>query len=260
MQCAPVLRRLSFSVVPFFLWPFPWKAQGPPPPTSAVASIPMEQEHHHHLVFENSYVKAFYVEIPAHDSTLDHRHDLPYVSLPPPAAAAPTPSARPGGGPLPPEPRIGYTAGGFSHAVSNQSDVALRNVAIELLHPQGVAQNRCAEVVRGEPLHDCDRPASPDPLLPSHYTLFETDEIVVEFLALPPDGTFTSRPNSVTLVGGLRGVTTSAPKGVRSRGAFFEPRSGLVWLPAGSTAVFKAAPRGVGHFIAIEFKDAKSVP
>jgi len=261
MLCTPALRRLFFSVVPFFLWPFPWKAQSPQPPrASAVAPIPMEQEYHHHLVFENSYVKAFYVEIAAHDSTLYHRHDLPYVSLPPPAAAGSARSATPQGGLLPPGPEIGYTAGGFSHAVSNRSDVVLRNVAIELLHPQGVARNRCAEAVHGEPLHDCDQPTSSDPSLPSHYTVFETDEIVVEYLALPPEGTFTSSPHSVMLVGGLRGVTTSAPEGVRSSGPFFDPRSGLVWLPAGSATVFKATPGGAGHFLAIEFKDAKPVP
>jgi len=254
-------RRVLFWVAPAFLLPFPLKAQAPqPPPTSRVAPIPMEEEHHHQLVFENSYVKAFYVEIPAHDATLYHRHDLPYVSLPPPAADGLNPPAIVSGRALPPEPRIGYMAGGFSHAVSNPSDVALRNVAIELLHPQGAVRNRCAEVVRGQPLTNCDKPTPLDPSLLSRYTLFETDEIVVEYLALPPDSIFTSTGTSVMLVGGLSGVTTNAPEGSREDGAFFEPRSGLVWLPADSTTVFKPAPGGVGHLVLIRFKDAKSLP
>ena len=208
----------------------------------------MEEEHHHQLVFANSYVKAFYVVIPAHNSTLYHRHDLPYVSLPPPAAV--------GEGPQTPGPRVSYMTGGFSHTVSNSSDVVLRNVAIELVGPQGIARNRCAEAVRGQPLNRCDKPTSPDSSLLSHYTLFETDEIVVEYFALPANQTFTSSPHSVMLVGGLSSVMTTAPEGVRAQGAFLEPRSGLVWLPAGSSESFKAAPAGVGHFIAIEFKDA----
>src|SRR5208337_4567559 len=110
-------------------------------------------------------------------------------------------------------------------------------------------------------LDHCDKPASSeDPSVSSHYTLFETDEIIVEYQALPPNSTFPSRPNLDTLVGGLRGVTTNAQQGARANGAFFEPRSGLVWLPAGSTTLFKAAPGGAGYFIAIEFKDGKPRP
>jgi len=212
----------------------------------------MEQEQHHHLVFANSYVKAFYVEIPAHDATLYHRHDLPYVSLPPPPAKV---SAPPAGASL--EPQVSYNAGRFSHVVTNSSDVALRNVAIELLHPQGAVRNRCADVVRGAPLNDCDKPASPDPSVPLHYTLFETDEIVVEYFVLPPHSIFPPRPNRDMLVGDLRGVNPNAPEAARANGAFFEPRSGLAWLPAGSTAVFEAVSDTIGHFITIQFKDAK---
>jgi hypothetical protein len=216
----------------------------------------MEQEHHHQLVFENSYVRAFYVEIPAHEATLYHRHDLPYVSLPPPVIDAPTRPAGASGRPMAPGPRIGYMPGGFSHTVSNSGETPLRNVAVELLHPQGEAQNRCAEVVRGQPLSRCDKPSSSEPSLPSHYTLFETDEIIVEYHALPPDSTFTASPHWNVLVGDLNGVTADVPAGVRAEGPFFEPRTGLVWSPAGSTTVFKAAAGGAGHFIAIEFKDS----
>jgi hypothetical protein len=261
MLFTPTLRRLSLLLSPFFLLSSPRKVHAPQPPqTPAAAPITMEQEHHHQLVFENSYVRAFYVEIPPHDSTLYHRHDLPYVSLPPPADDAPAPPAGASGRPTPPGPRVGYMAGGFSHAVSNTSDVSLRNVAIELLRPQGAVRNRCAEVARGQPLELCDKPASPDPSLSSHYTLFETDEIAVEYRALPPNSTFPLRPNLDTLVGGLRGVTTNAPLGARANGSFFEPQSGLLWLPAGSTTLFKAAPGGVGYFITIEFKDANPRP
>src|SRR5690242_15324413 len=62
-----------------------------PGPTSQRAPISMEQEHHHHLEFENSYVRVFFVEIPAHESTLFHRHDFPYLSVPPTGADAAMP-------------------------------------------------------------------------------------------------------------------------------------------------------------------------
>src|ERR1700746_2111982 len=59
--------------------------------TSERAPLSMEQEHHHHLEFENSYVRVFFVEIPAHESTLFHRHDFPYISVPPTSADAAMP-------------------------------------------------------------------------------------------------------------------------------------------------------------------------
>jgi len=256
MPFTPDRRSLSLSISLVFLCSLFGKAQAPRPPEAREpAPLPMEQEHHHQLVFANSYVKAFYVEIPAHDSTLYHRHDLPYVSLPPPS----TPAAR-----APADavegPRVSYNPGGFSHAVSNSGDVALRNVAIDLLRPQGAARNRCAEVVSGQPLNNCDKPTSPDPSVPYHYTLFETDEIVVEYLVLPPHSTSTFNPDVDMLVGGLSGVRTNAPEGVRAKGAFFEPRSGLAWLPTGSTAIFETVSEAVGHCITIKFKETTPLP
>jgi len=249
-------RSLPLSIALLFLF-FPFgKRQAPlPPEARGAAVIPMEQEHHHQLVFANSYVKAFYVEIPAHDSTLYHRHDLPYVSLPPPPAPAATRPADAVEG-----PRVSYNPGGFSHAVTNSGDVALRNVAIDLVRPQGAARNRCAEVVGGQPLNRCDKPTSPDPSVPYHYALFETDEIVVEYLILPPHSTFTFHPDLNMLVGGLSGVRTNAWEGVRAKGAFFEPRSGLAWLPTGSTAIFETVSEAVGHCITIKFKEATPLP
>lgn len=205
----------------------------------------MEQEHHHHLVFENSYVKAYYVEIPAHDSTLYHRHDLPYVSLPLPSAA----NAPPGG------PRVGYMAAGFSHTVSNPTGVPLRNVAIELVRPQGSARNRCAEAVRGQPLNNCDKPASPAPSLPLHYALFETDEILVQYWELGRNSAITPADARLDiLVGGLTGIT-EVDAASRSPLA---AQAGLLWLPAGSDTIFKTGTKSGGHFVTITFKDSAS--
>src|SRR5216684_5224699 len=45
----------------------------------APAAVPIPQEPHHHLVLENDYVRVFRVSVPAHDATLLHQHDVPYV-------------------------------------------------------------------------------------------------------------------------------------------------------------------------------------
>src|SRR5579862_4473442 len=127
-------------------------------PSSERASLSMEQEHHHHLEFENSYVRVFFVEIDAHDSTLFHRHDFPYLSVPPMGAGAAMPTPPPAAREGTELPMIGYSPGNFSHTVNNSRDFALRNVAIELLRPQGSVRNRCAQAVRDQPRENCDIP------------------------------------------------------------------------------------------------------
>src|SRR5258708_29511588 len=51
----------------------------------APSAVPIPKEPHHHLVLENDYVRVFRVSVPAHDATLLHQHDVPYlyVSLAP---------------------------------------------------------------------------------------------------------------------------------------------------------------------------------
>src|SRR2546429_90350 len=54
------------------LFAFSLSAQAP-------VAVPIPKEPHHQLVFENSYVRVFRVNIPPHESTLLHQHDLPYI-------------------------------------------------------------------------------------------------------------------------------------------------------------------------------------
>jgi len=62
-------------------------------PQTNEPAIPMREEGHHHLIFQNSYVNVFFVEIPPGESTLRHHHDLPYLSIQPGGADAPEPRA-----------------------------------------------------------------------------------------------------------------------------------------------------------------------
>ena len=215
----------------------------------------MEEEHHHHLVFENSYVKAFFVEIPAHESTLYHRHDLPYVNLPPGGADAV--SLPPGSGAQQGVrgPKASFSPGGFSHAVNNSGDTPLRNVAIELLRPQGTIRNRCIMVVRDQAMELCHAPILSVAIPWHHSPLFETDEILVESWELAPN--VTTKPwhdRLDMLVGGLTGVSITADSGLDSASAL---KGGPLWIPAGSKPVFKTGPDSGGHFVVITFKDGK---
>ncbi|HEY6442775.1 MAG TPA: hypothetical protein VIY66_05480 [Candidatus Acidoferrales bacterium] len=237
----------------------PILAQAPahsPGQTSERASISMEQEHHHHLEFENPYVRIFFVEIPAHESTLFHRHDFPYLSVPPTGADAAMP---PSPGPAGQEtglPMVGYSAGNFSHAVSNSRDLVLRNIAIELLRPQGTVHNRCEQALRDQPKEGCDILEANTATPATRTPLFETDELLVEawhitgHVVTPP----WDDPSDV-LLASLSGVSVTAPGGIDSTHAL---KGGLLWVPAGSRPVFKTDRLGDAHLIVITFKDSSS--
>ena len=214
-------------------------------PTSGPA-IPMRDEGHHHLIFSNSFVNVFFVEIPPHESTLPHHHDLPYISVQPGGAdAAPAPP-----GPL----RIGFSAGNFSHAVTNSGDVANRNIAIELLRPQGTVRDRCAAILPGRTPAVCqDQPlAAAHPV--KRTPLLETDELLAESWEFAPGAAFAPADQGRDiLVAGLTDLQVTGQEGLDSANAL---RGGVLWIHAHSGAVFKSGPNRGGHCIAITFKDS----
>ena len=226
-------------------------AAAPSQRQTSVAPITMEQEQHHHLVFENAYIKAFYVEIPPHDRTLYHRHDLPYLSLSPPLLGSTPPTSS--GGPPSGGPRVGYMAGGFSHTVTNSRDVALRNVAIELLRRQGTVRNRCAQVIPEQLPGTCNKPTLDRSVDSVNYPLFETDEIAVQGWDVAPGATIRPADTRLSmLAGGLDGIVNVIANG-DSR---MVPQAGLVWLLAGSRTGFEAGKDSVAHFVTIVFSDS----
>jgi hypothetical protein len=155
-------------------------------------------------------------------------------------------------------PRVGYSPGNFSHAVSNSRDFPLRNVAIELLRPQGMVRNRCAQVVREQPKEKCDLPEPTAAIPATHVPLFETDELLVEAWRIAPNVTIPPWDDRADiLLASLSGVSVTASGGINSANAL---KGGLLWLPAGSKPVFESTRVGEGHFIAITFKDPGSDP
>lgn len=218
------------------------------------AAIPVESESHHHVVLENSYVRVLFVEIPAHESTLLHHHDLPYVSILPgddnsmPVSATPNAQRRTRAS------GVGYAAGGFSHSVKNPADVTLRNIAIELIHPQGRVRNRCEEAVRGQDFGICE-PMNLDEVRFYKLPAFETDEILVEDWSVRKN--FTSHPMRFPrdmLFAGLTGVTISAGRGIDSASA----PHGILWVPARSKMILETTSEKNGHFYSITFKDSRA--
>lgn len=168
------MRILSFLVL--LLFALCLSAQAP----AAPQAVPIPKEPHHHLVLENSYVRVFRVSVPAHESTLLHQHDVPYiyVSLGP-ADVINAVQGKPEARLVMADGQVGYSRGGFAHIARNESGAPFNNVTIELLKPQGELRNACEKIVPGD-AGQCDlsraAPSGATVIRP----LMETDEVRVD--------------------------------------------------------------------------------
>jgi len=204
-------------------------------------------------VLENSYVRAYYVEVAPHESTLFHRHELPYFGVLLSGGPAPNAPTTPPAAPSQ-APRAIYSPGEISHTVNNPADVPFTNVTVELLHPQGQVRNRCREVVQGQPLEQCDMPAAGQAQGPTHYAVFETGEILVEYWEVAPNVTsqLLVPDESDALVLDLDGASVTAWGGIDSKNA---SRGGVLWIPAGFHPTIKSLSADrPGHCFVIIFK------
>jgi hypothetical protein len=171
-----------FLCSPLLLFAFSLNAQAP-------TAVPIPKEPHHHLVLENEYVRVFRVSVPAHESTLLHQHDVPYlyVSLGP-ADVINAVQGKPEARLVMADGQLGYSPGHFAHIARNESDAPFNNVTIELLKPQGEPHNLCQKVVPGE-LGQCFKEDT-GPLGYASEPLFETQEFRAELITLQPGAKF----------------------------------------------------------------------
>jgi quercetin dioxygenase-like cupin family protein len=146
-------------------------------------------EPHHHLKIENEYVRAYYVEVPPHESTQlhQHDHDYIYVSLGP-SDVVNAPLNKPEVHLQLKDGETHFTRGGFAHVARNLSDAPFRNVTIELLKPQDELQNLCEKIVEGE-LGEC-HPTENRFLSGKPY--FRSAEMAVSVWILKPKAEFTA--------------------------------------------------------------------
>ncbi|HEV1994165.1 MAG TPA: hypothetical protein VGR03_07535 [Candidatus Acidoferrum sp.] len=153
----------------------------------APTAVPIPKEPHHHLVLENSYVRVFRVSVPAHEATLLHQHDVPYVYVAlGPADVINAVQGKPEARIVMADGQLGYSRGGFAHIARNESDAPFNNVTIELLMPQGNARNICAGVVPDAPGPGICEPPRLDARIAHSIILFKTDELVAEHHSLGP--------------------------------------------------------------------------
>jgi hypothetical protein len=124
----------------------------------APTAVPIPQEPHHHLVLENDYVRVFRVNVPAHESTLLHQHDVPYLYVAlGPADVINAVQGKPEAHLVLADGQLGYSPGHFAHIARNDSDLPFNNVTIELLKPEGAPRNLCAQIIPSAANAGCDK-------------------------------------------------------------------------------------------------------
>jgi hypothetical protein len=234
------------------LFAFSLNAQAP-------VAVPVANEPHHHLVFENSYVRVFRVSVPAHDATLLHQHDLPYVyvSLGPADvinAVAGKPEARL----VLADGQVGYSRGGFAHIARTDAGSPFNNVTIELLKPQGEAQNICVEVVPGAEKEHCARSVTEKRGGVSDVPQFRTDELEVSLARLDPDAEqfgFTAFSGTLFVLLSGSGIQTM----VRGKPEETLAVGEVKWLLGGSNTTFSNPAHKDWSYLTIGFKGSEAL-
>ena len=244
------MKPLLFSLL--LLFAFSLSAQAP-------VAVPIPKEPHHHLVFENSYVRVFRVSVPAHDATLLHQHDLPYVyvSLGPADiinAVAGKPEARL----VMADGQVAYSRGGFAHVARTDTGSPFNNVTIELLKPQGEPQNICVEVVPGSEKEICARSVTEKRGGVSDVPQFRTDELEASLARLDPDAeqsSFTAYSGTLFVLlsgSGIQTMVKGKPEETLAVGD-------VKWLLAGSNTTFSNPAHKAWSYLMISFKGSEAL-
>ena len=247
--------RISLAAA-FVLLAFSLNAQAPD-------AVPVSGEHHHHLEIENSFVRAYYVELPPHESTLLHRHELDYifVSLGP-SDIMNAPLGKPELHQALKNEEMHFARGGLVHVARNLSDKPFRNLTIAFVHPQQNVRNRCEKIIDG-PLNDCptsaEATAKSDSVSPGRIPLFETDEIFGELLTLAPHVKHTeAKAKYAALLLGLEDAHLKVH--ITGQSSVKLGSGGILWLPANRDSDFSATGKTPARYILLYFKDSPADP
>ena len=208
-------------------------------------AVPISQEPHHHLVLENEYTRVYDVTVPAHQSTLMHRHDNDYLAvILEPAeiqnavVGRPVTKGRAGKG------EVRFAVAPLTHRLINSGDTPFRNVTIEILKkksgtPKETTPERGLDVGHGG-LSD---------------TVVDNSEVRVQDVQIAAGGMLHKHTHKFPfLVVALSDLDLhNMPQGKPA--AMVHQKAGEVkWTGAGSTHEMMNAGKQQAHFIEVEFK------
>ena len=206
-------------------------------------AVALTHEPHHHLVLENEYTRVFDVKIPAHQSTLMHRHDHDFVAvILDPAdvqiatAGQPATTGRAGKG------EVRYSVAPLTHRLIDNGDTPYRNIVIEILNKRAAQQStpeRGLEIGHGG-LSD---------------TVVDNHEVRVQDVQIAAGGMLHKHTHKYPLlVVALSDLDLhNTPQGKPAN--MIHLKTGEVqWSAAGSTHEMMNMGKQEAHFIEVEFK------
>ncbi|MGZ4833284.1 MAG: hypothetical protein ACXVZQ_10175 [Terriglobales bacterium] len=101
---------------------------------AADSAVPISQEPHHHLLLENEYTRVYDVSLPAHQSTLLHRHDNDYLAvIIQPAEVQNEVVGRPVNTGHAGKGEVRFALAPLTHRLIDTGDTLFRNITIEVL-------------------------------------------------------------------------------------------------------------------------------
>lgn len=222
--------------------------------SEAQRAVSITDEPHYRLIFENSYVRVFRLSLAAHDVTVLHKHERPYVYVPlVPADFVDAVTGRPDAHVIMTSGQVAYSPGGFSHTIRTDAGSVLDSITVELLKPQSNPQNTCAEIVSGPPIYYCPTTAADKKDGSSNLPLFKTGETDV---ALQWYGQNTSQAGITYYLGtlivilsgsGLQTAEKGKPQGQLSVGS-------VLWLLAEAPAFINNPSGEPWSYLSLSFE------
>jgi hypothetical protein len=148
--------------------------------TVALPGVPITQEPRHHLVFQNSFVNVYEIEVTPGYATLMHQHD--YDNLFVVFGDADLTNVVAGENPIKLDVRdlgIHFERKPYAHIIANNGKLPFRSITIELLQTQGQFTSFHSSI------NDALAAASPDGDGIRQGRVLETDEVQVGAVVVP---------------------------------------------------------------------------
>ena len=208
-------------------------------------AVPMSQEPHHHLVLENEYTRVYDVTVPAHESTLMHRHDNDYLAvILEPAeiqnavVGRSVTKGRAGKG------EVRFAAAPLSHRLLDNGDTPFRNITIEILKkksgtPRETTPERGLDIGHGGLID----------------TVVDNSQVRVQDVQIAAGGMLHKHSHKFPLlVVALSDLDLhNMPQG-KPEAMVHQTAGEVKWIGAGSTHEMMNVGKQQAHFIEVEFK------
>jgi hypothetical protein len=252
-------RKLCIAVAAIFVCGALAAAQQTPRPQSSAAPhiTPLSQERHHRLVLENNFIRAYEVELNAHESSLLHQHDQDYVYVI--LGDSDITNTVLGKDPVRfhfADDSVNFGRGPFAHVTENNSDKKFFVIAVVFLRPQGELHTYFPSIdaaLNGKPEQEGSHR---DPNGAKEAAVLETDECrvtgvsILENSAWEPANTGHDR----LIIQLDKMADTTAP---REPNAPLFPAGMMKWIPAHSSFTLRNRDVGEKKLLVLEFKDSK---